>query len=58
MARKVIVRKFTLFTLKSRGFARLFAGIACVNVVFPPQKLNSNETLQLDMRQFNVAFPH
>ena len=58
MARKVIVCKFTLFTLKSRGFARLFAEIACVNVVFPPQKLNSNETLQLDMRRFNVAFPH
>ena len=36
----------------------MFAEMACVNVVFPPQKLNSNETLQLDMRRFNVAFPH
>ena len=31
------------FILKLQGFARLFAAMACVNLVFPPQKLNSNE---------------
>ena len=30
--------------------------MACVNLVFPPQKLNSNDTLQRDTRGFNAAF--
>ena len=30
--------------------------MACVNLVFPPQKLNSNGTLQRDTRGFNAAF--
>ena len=32
--------------------------MACVNLVFPPQKLNSNDTLQRDTRGFNAAFSH
>ena len=32
--------------------------MACVNLVFSPQKLNSYETLQLDTREFNAAFSH
>ena len=39
-------------------FARLFAAKACVDLVFPPQKLNSNDTLQRDTRGFNAAFSH
>ena len=42
-ARKVILSKFNFFILKLQGFTRLFAAMACVNLVFPPQKLNSNE---------------
>ena len=30
--------------------------MACVNLVFPPQKLNSNGTLQRDTVGFNAAF--
>ena len=57
MARKVIVSKFKFFILKLREFARLFAAMRCVNLVFPPQKLDSNDTLQQDTR-FNAAFFH
>ena len=32
--------------------------MACVNLVFPPKKLNSNDTLQRDLRGFNAAFSH
>ena len=32
--------------------------MACVNLVFPPQKLNSNDTLQRDTRRFSAAFFH
>ena len=32
--------------------------MACVNLVFLPQKLNSNDTLQRDTRGFNAAFSH
>ena len=32
--------------------------MACVNLVFPPQKLNSNDTLQLGTRGFNAVFSH
>ena len=32
--------------------------MACVNLVFPPQKLNSNDTIQQDTRGFNAAFSH
>ena len=39
-------------------FAHLFAAMACVNLVFLPQKLNSNDTLQRDTRGFNAAFSH
>ena len=56
--RKVIVSKFKFFILKLWEFARLFAAMACVNLVFPPQKLNSNDTLQRDTRGFNAAFSH
>ena len=42
--------------LKLLEFARLFAAMACVNLIFPPQKLNSNDTLQRDTRRFNAAF--
>ena len=56
MARKVIVSKFKFFVLKLWEFARLFAAMACVNLVFPSQKLNSNGTLQRDTREFNAAF--
>ena len=43
----------------SRLFARLFA-MTCVNLVFPAQKVNSNETLQLVLvtRGFNAAYSH
>ena len=44
--------------MKLWDFARLFAAVACVNFVFPPQKLNANETLQLDKRGFDVAFSY
>ena len=30
--------------------------MACVTLVFPSQKLNSNGTLQRDTREFNAAF--
>ena len=30
--------------------------MACVNLVFPPQNLNSDDTLQRDIRRFNAAF--
>ena len=33
-------------------FACLFAAMVCVNLVFPPQKLHSNGTLQRDTRGF------
>ena len=56
MVRKVIVSKFKFFILKLWEFARLFAAMACVNLVFPSQKLNSNGTLQRDTRGFNAAF--
>ena len=36
-ARKVIVSKFKFFNLKLWEFARLFAEMACVNLVFRPQ---------------------
>ena len=36
----------------------MFAAMACVNLVFPPQKLNSNDTLQRDTRRFSAAFFH
>ena len=32
--------------------------MTCVNLVFPPQKLDSNETFQLDKRGFTAAFYH
>ena len=32
--------------------------MACANLVFPPQKLNSNETHQRDKRGFNAAYYH
>ena len=56
MARKVIVSRLDFFILKLWEFARLFIAMACVNLVFPPQKLNSNATLQLDTKGFNAAF--
>ena len=56
MERKVIVSKFNFFILKLWEFARLFAAMACVNLLFPPQKLNSNKTLQLNTRGFNAVF--
>ena len=56
MARKVTVSKFKYFILKLWEFARLFTAMACVNLVFSPQKLNSNGTLQLDTRGFNASF--
>ena len=34
----------------------MFAAMACVNLVFPSQKLNPNGTLQRDARGFNAAF--
>ena len=58
MARKVVVSKFKFLILKLCEFARLYTAMACVNLVFSPQKLNSNETLQLDTRGINVAFSH
>ena len=56
--RKAIVSKFKFFILKLLKFARLFTAMACVNLVFPPQKLNSNDTLQRDTTEFNAAFFH
>ena len=32
--------------------------MACLKLVFPPQKLNSNEPLQLDVWEFKAAFSH
>ena len=57
-ARKTVVSKFKIIILKLWEITRLFAAMACVNLVFPPQKLNSNETLQQDTRGFNAAFSH
>ena len=34
----------------------MFATMACVNLVFPSQKLNPNGTLQRKTRGFNAAF--
>ena len=56
MARKVIVSKFNFFILRLREFARLFAAMACVNLVFPPQKLNSNETLQRILSSLDLFY--
>ena len=46
------------FVLKLWEFARLFAAMACENLVFPPQKLNSDDILQRDTRGFHAAFSH
>ena len=47
------------YDLKLWGFAQLFAEMACVNLVFPPQKkIKSNESLQLDTRGLNAASYH
>ena len=32
--------------------------MVCENLVFPPQKLNSDDTLQRDTRGFNATFSH
>ena len=48
--------KFNFFILKLSEFARLFAAMACINLVFPSQKLNSNGTFQQDTRGFNAVF--
>ena len=53
-----VVSKFKFFVLKLWEFARLFAGMACVNLVSPPKNLNSNATLQRDTRGFNAALSH
>ena len=42
--------------LKLWESVRLFAAMACVNLVFPSQKLNSNGMIQRDTRRFNAAF--
>ena len=55
MARKLIASKLKLFILKLWELARLSAAMASVNLVFPPQKLNLNETLQLYKRGFNTT---
>ena len=34
----------------------MFAVMACLTLIFPSQKLNSNGTLQRDTREFNAAF--
>ena len=54
-ARKVMVSKFNFYMLKLWEFARLFTAMACVDLVFPSQKQNSNGTLQRDTREFNAA---
>ena len=56
MATKVIVSKFKFSIMKLWEFARLFTVTACVNLAFPPQKLNSNEALQLDTRDLMRLF--
>ena len=48
--------KFKFFILKLWEFAHLFAATACVNLVFPPQKLNSHETLQRDTGDLKRPF--
>ena len=58
MATKVIVRKFKFVISKLWEFARLVTAMTCVNLVFPLQKVNSNETLQRDTRGFYLAFSH
>ena len=58
IAKWVIVIEFKFFILKLSEFASLFTAMACVNVVFPPQKINSNETLQLDARELDADFYH
>ena len=50
--RLIYVRRFTF------EFARLFAAMACENLVFPPQKLNSDDILQRDTRGFHATFSH
>ena len=57
-ARKVIVSKFKFFVLEMWEFARLFAATACENLVFPPKKQNSDDTLQQDTMGFNAVFSH
>ena len=46
------------FILRLLEFARLFATMASVNLIFPPQKRSSNETLKRDTRGFNAGFSH
>ena len=60
MARKVIVSKFQFFFFEvvrvCMFLSRFFAAKACVNLLFPLQKPNSDGTLQLSTRGFNAAF--
>ena len=56
-ARKVIVNKFQFF-VGIYFFVRLLAAMACENLIFPPQKLNSDDTLQRDTGGLNTAFSH
>ena len=51
-------RIFNFFFLRLLEFARLFAAMASVNLIFPPQKRTSNETLKRDTRGFNAGFSH
>ena len=48
-ARKVIVSKFKFFNLKLWEFARLFAAMAFVNLVFRLQKLHIPSILSVDL---------
>ena len=50
--------EFKFFILKLCEFVHLFVAMARVNLVFPPQKLNLNGTLQRNRQGFNVAFSH
>ena len=47
-----IFRKYILYIY----IIYLFAAMACENLIFPTQKLNSDDTLQRDTRGFNSAF--
>ena len=45
-----------LYGLGSQILIRILTKERTLNLVFPPQKLNSNDTLQRDTRGFNAAF--
>ena len=53
-ARKVIVSKFKFFNLKLWEFARLFAAMACVNLVFRPTHRERKFVVELKLKLLSL----